>query len=223
MKHFRDRRQAGRLLAPLLEAYAHRPDTLVLGLARGGVPVAHEVAKALHLPLDVFVVRKLGVPGYEELAMGAIATGGVQIVNPTVIHALHIPRTTVEDVAAHERVTLELRERIYRGGGPAPDVRRKGVILVDDGLAMGATLRSAIGALRQQDAAWIVVAIPVATADAIRALQLLVDAVVAVDTPETLDGIGICYDDFGGTSDVDVSLLLDDAREDVLHDEPHRR
>src|SRR5260221_5802263 len=157
---FRDRREAGRLLAAHLAAYAHRPDVLVLALPRGGVPVAYEVARALGVPLDVFLVRKLGVPGYEELAMGAVATGGVRVLNDRLVNALRIPAHVIDAVAAQEQQELRRRERLYRGGRPSPDVRGKTVILVDDGLATGATMQAAIQALRQQQPARIVVAGP---------------------------------------------------------------
>src|ERR1700681_3817309 len=158
---FRDRREAGRLLAEKLAAYANRPDVLVLALPRGGVPVAYEVARGLGAPLDVFVVRKLGVPGYEELAMGAIATGGVRVLNDQLVE--RIGEQAIEAIAARERQELERRERLYRGDRPPPDVRGRTVILVDDGLATGATIYAAIEALRQQNPARIVVAVPTAS------------------------------------------------------------
>ena len=162
---FRDRREAGRRLAERLTAYANRPDVLVLALPRGGVPVAYEVARALGAPLDVFVVRKLGVPGYEELAMGAVATGGVCVLNHQLVERLGIPEQVINAVAARERQELARRERLYRGGRPPPDVRGRTVILVDDGLATGATMHAALEALRQQNPARIVVAVPVASPD----------------------------------------------------------
>jgi predicted phosphoribosyltransferase len=155
---FRDRSEAGRLLAAKLTAYASRPDVLVLGLPRGGVPVAYEVAQALGAPLDVFVVRKLGVPGYEELAMGAVATGGVRVLNDQLVRRLGIPGALIDTVASQERQELARRERLYREGRPPPDVRGRTVILVDDGLATGATMHAAIEALRQLQPARIVVA-----------------------------------------------------------------
>jgi predicted phosphoribosyltransferase len=159
-ERFRNRNEAGRLLANKLTAYANRPDVLVLALPRGGVPVAYEVARALGAPLDVFVVRKLGVPGHEELAMGAIATGGVRVLNDQIVQRLRIPEYIVDAVAAREQPELRRRERLYRGGRPPPQVRGRTVILVDDGLATGATMRAAIMALRQLQPARIVVAIP---------------------------------------------------------------
>lgn len=154
---FRDRGEAGRLLAAKLSAYANRPDVLVLALPRGGVPVAYEVARALGAPLDVFVVRKLGVPGYEELAMGAVATGGVRVLNDRIVNGLGIPGYIIDAVAAQEQQELARRERLYRGGRPPPDVRGRTVILVDDGLATGATMHAAVQALRQLQPARIVV------------------------------------------------------------------
>lgn len=158
---FRDRADAGRQLAEQLTAYADQPDVLILALPRGGVPVAYEVARALHAPLDVFLVRKLGVPGHEELAMGAIATGGVRVLNEEVVSGLHIPETVLDAAAAGEQRELERRERAYRDGRPTPKVRGHTVILVDDGLATGSTMRAAVAALRQQQPARIVVAVPV--------------------------------------------------------------
>src|SRR6266436_1584095 len=158
---FRNRRDAGRLLASKLAAYANRPDVMVLALPRGGVPVAAEVARALGAPLDIFLVRKLGVPGHEEMAMGAIATGGVRVLNDDVVRYLRIPASVIDSVAADELRELERRERAYRGNRPEPDVRGKTVILVDDGLATGSTMRAAVAALRAQQPAEIVVAVPV--------------------------------------------------------------
>src|SRR5438309_1915033 len=164
-ERFRNRNEAGRLLAKKLTAYANRPDVLVLALPRGGVPVAYEVARALHAPLDIFLVRKLGVPGHEELAMGAIATGGVRVLNEDVVRSLGIPGGEIDAVAAEEQRELERREREYRGSRPAPDVRDRTVILIDDGLATGSTMRAAVAALRQQHPARIVVAVPVGAPD----------------------------------------------------------
>ena len=160
---FRDRREAGRLLAAKLAAYANRPDVIVLALPRGGVPVAYEVARALRAPLDVFVVRKLGVPGYEELAMGAVATGGVRVLNDQLVSRLGIPNHLIDAVAARERQELARRERLYRGGRPPPNVSGRTVILVDDGLATGATMHAAIAALRKLRPARMVVAVPTAS------------------------------------------------------------
>ena len=164
-KRFRNRQEAGRLLAEQLTAYANRPDVLVLALPRGGVPVGYEVARALHAPLDVFVVRKLGVPGYEELAMGAVATGGVRVLNEEIVQRLGIPEYVIDAAVAREQQEVARRERLYRGGRPPPEVRGRTVILVDDGLATGATMRAAVMALRQLQPARIVVAVPTASSE----------------------------------------------------------
>ena len=167
-QRFRDRNEAGRRLAEKLRAYANRPDVLVLALPRGGVPVAYEIARALGAPLDVFVVRKLGVPGYEELAMGAVATGGVRVLNDQLVQRLRIPEYVIEAAATREQQELARRERLYRGGRPPPEVRGRTVILVDDGLATGATMRAAIMALRKLQPARIVVAVPTASSGDLR-------------------------------------------------------
>src|SRR5256885_4028903 len=175
---FRNRREAGRLLAAKLAAYANRPDVLVLALPRGGVPVAYEVARALGVPLDVFVVRKLGVPGYKEFAMGAVATGGTRVLNKEVVDGLNIPDHVIDAVAAREKQELARRERLYRGGRPPPDVKGRTVLLVDDGLATGATIRAAIQALRQLQPARIIVAIPTASPETCEELRTEVDDVI---------------------------------------------
>jgi erythromycin esterase-like protein/adenine/guanine phosphoribosyltransferase-like PRPP-binding protein len=205
---FGDRREAGRLLAEKLAAYAHRPDVLVLALPRGGVPVAYEVARALGAPLDVFVVRKLGVPGYEELAMGAVATGGVRVLNEQLVERLGIPEQMIDAVAAHERQELARRERLYRGGCPPPDVRGRTVILVDDGLATGATMHAAIEALRQQHPARIVVAVPTASPETCEEMKTKADDVICAITPEPFHAVGRWYRDFSQTTDEEVRLLL---------------
>jgi erythromycin esterase-like protein/hypoxanthine phosphoribosyltransferase len=205
---FRDRREAGRLLAEKLAAYAHRPDVLVLALPRGGVPVAYEVARALGAPLDVFVVRKLGVPGYEELAMGAVATGGVRVLNEQLVERLGIPEQMIDAVAAHERQELARRERLYRGGRPPPDVRGRTVILVDDGLATGATMHAAIQALRQQHPARIVVAVPTASPETCEEMKAKADDVICGITPEPFHAVGRWYRDFSQTTDEEVRVLL---------------
>ncbi len=207
-KLFRDRADAGQQLAKKLTAYANRPDVLVLALPRGGVPVAYEAARALGAPLDVFLVRKLGVPGHEELAMGAIATGGVQVLNRSLVHALGIPDEMVEAVVAREQRELERRERAYRDGRPTPDVRGRTVILVDDGLATGSTMRAAAAALRQQQAARIVVAVPVAPAETCEEFKAEVDEVVCAVTPEPFYAVGLWYEDFSQTTDEEVHDLL---------------
>lgn len=205
---YRDRTEAGQVLATELMAYANRPDVLVLALPRGGVVVGFEVAKALHAPLDVFVVRKLGVPGHEELAMGAIATGGVCVLNDEVVRMLHIPEEAIKAVIEREQRELERREHLYRDGRPAPDVKGRTVILVDDGLATGATMRAAIAALRQPQPARIVVAVPVAAPSVCEELGMQVDEIVCTQTPEPFYGVGFWYDDFSQTTDEEVHDLL---------------
>jgi erythromycin esterase-like protein/predicted phosphoribosyltransferase len=205
---FRDRRQAGKRLAEKLMSYAHRPDVLVLALPRGGVPVAYEVARALGAPLDVFVVRKLGVPGYEELAMGAVATGGVRVLNDQLVERLGIPESMIDAIAARERQELARRERLYRGGRPPPDVRGRTVILVDDGLATGATMYAAIEALRQQNPARIVVGVPTASPDTCEEMKKKADDVICAMTPEPFQAVGRWYQDFSQTTDEEVRELL---------------
>jgi putative phosphoribosyl transferase len=205
---FRDRADAGQKLLSRLRAYAGRSDLLVLGLPRGGIPVAYEVARGLGAPLDVFVVRKLGVPGQEELAMGAIATGGVRVVNRDVVRALGIPADVLDRVAQEEARELERRERSYRGERPEPRVKGRTVILVDDGLATGSTMRAAVAALRQQDPARIVVAVPVAAPSTCEELRREVDEVVCHETPEPFMAVGRFYDDFSQTTDEEVRELL---------------
>jgi predicted phosphoribosyltransferase len=205
---FRDRRDAGRRLAAELTNYAEQNDVLVLALPRGGVPVAYEVARALHAPLDVFMVRKLGVPGYEELAMGAIATGGVRVLDEEVVRMLHLPRDVIERATAIEMTELERRERQYRGDRPAPDVRGRTVILIDDGLATGSTMRAAIAALKKEGAKRIVVAVPVAPPETCQALRAQVDDVLCAVTPEPFRAVGLWYGDFSQTTDEEVRYLL---------------
>jgi predicted phosphoribosyltransferase len=205
---FRDRRDAGRLLAEKVTAYTGRPDVLVLALPRGGVPVAYEVARALGAPLDIFVVRKLGIPGHEELAMGAVATGGVRVLNEQVVRGLGIPDDVIEAVTVWERRELTRRERLYRGDRPAPDVRGKTVILVDDGLATGASMHAAIAALRQQEPARIVVAVPTAARETCDAFRAEVDDVICATTPEPFHAVGLWYEDFSQTTDEEVRELL---------------
>jgi erythromycin esterase-like protein/predicted phosphoribosyltransferase len=204
----RDRREAGRRLAGKLARYAGRPDVLVLALPRGGVPVGYEVAKAVGAPLDVFLVRKLGVPGYEEVAMGAVATGGVRVLNDDIVAGLRIPDYLIDAVAERELEELARRERLYRGGRPPPDVRGRTVILVDDGLATGATMLAAIQALKKLQPARIVVAVPVAAQDTCEALRAEVDEVVCAITPEPFRAVGRWYEDFSQTTDEEVRELL---------------
>jgi predicted phosphoribosyltransferase len=207
-KRFRNRTDAGRQLAGKLAPYANRPDVVVLALPRGGVPVASEVARALGAPLDVFVVRKLGVPGHEELAMGAVATGGLRVLNDEIVHGLDIPEREIAAVADRELHELSRRERLYRGDHPPPDVGGRTVILVDDGLATGATMRAAVQALRQQQPARIVVAVPTASPDTCEALKAAADDVVCAMTPEPFFAVGHWYDDFTQTTDDEVARSL---------------
>lgn len=209
--HFRDRVEAGQLLAEKLGAYADQPGVLVLGLPRGGVPVAAEVARKLHAPLDVFVVRKLGLPGHEELAMGAIATGGIRVINAEVVEPLRIPDDVIDAVAADEQRELVRRERAYRDDLPAPDVAGKTVILVDDGIATGSTMLAAVGALRQLQAGRIVVAAPTVAPTTFVAIEKAVDELVAVMVPEHFRGVGQWYEDFSQTTDEEVRQLLAQA------------
>jgi predicted phosphoribosyltransferase len=208
---FPDRAEAGRQLADKLEKYAERDDVIVLGLPRGGVPVAYEVAKRLRVPLDVFVVRKLGVPGFEELAAGAIASGGVRVLNEDVMRAIPHADQAIEAVTARETGELERREQIYREGRPAPELRDRIVILVDDGLATGATMRAAVKALRQRGAAKIVVAVPVGPPDTCHELEERADETICLSTPEFFQAVGQYYEDFSQTSDEDVRELLASA------------
>jgi predicted phosphoribosyltransferase len=208
---FRDRTEAGRRLAEKLDRYAGQPDVLVLALPRGGVPVAYEVAMALNAPLDVYLVRKLGVPGHEELAMGAIATGGVRVLVPEVIQETGVPEAVVDRVTAHEQRELERRERAFRGDRPTIDVRGRTVILVDDGLATGATMRAAIAALRQQAPERVVVAVPTAAPATCESMRAEVDEVVCAITPEPFYAVGLWYDDFAQTTDDEVRALLERA------------
>lgn len=205
---FSDRADAGRRLAARLSAYARRDDVVVLALPRGGVPVGYEVARALGAPLDVLVVRKLGVPGRTELAMGAVAGGGIRVLDAGIIRQLRIPPKLIERAADAERAEVERRERAYRGNRPAPEVRGKTVILVDDGIATGSTCLAAIQALRRREPARIVVAAPVAPAAACRALRDASDDVVCVREPEDLWSVGGWYRSFPQTSDHEVRTLL---------------
>jgi predicted phosphoribosyltransferase len=212
-ERFGDRHEAGRVLADALRSYAGRDDLLVLALPRGGVPVGYEVARALGAPLDVMLVRKLGVPGHEELAMGAIASGGVRIVSDDVVEALRIPERVIAIVAAAEAQELERRERAYREGRPFPDVSGKVVILVDDGLATGSTMRAAVATLRALGAGRVVAAVPVAPPETCTALREVVDEMICALTPEPFLAVGAWYEDFTETSDKTVRELLHRAAE----------
>lgn len=205
---FKDRSEAGRLLATRLSAYANRPDVMVLALPRGGVPVAFEVAQALNAPLDVFVVRKLGVPGHEELAMGAIATDGVRVINNDIVLALGISAQMIDRVAEMEQKELERREHAYRGDQPALNVKGRTVIIVDDGLATGASMRAAVAALRQMQPQRIVVAVPTAAAETCQQFRDEVDEIVCATTPQPFYGVGLSYENFSQTSDAEVHALL---------------
>ena len=205
---FRDRFEAGRVLASKLGEFSGRNDLVVLALPRGGVPVAYEVAQALHAPLDVFVVRKLGTPGQEELAMGALAPGGVTVLNREVIQALGIPQQTIDAVIAREERELERREREYRDGRPAANVSGCTAILIDDGLATGSSMRVAAKALRTEGAPQIVVAVPVASATTCSEFEAEVDKVVCATTPEPFWAVGQWYRDFSQTTDEEVRELL---------------
>jgi predicted phosphoribosyltransferase len=207
-RYFRDRSEAGRLLAAKLRTYANRPDVIVLALPRGGVPVAYEVATALGAPLDIFLVRKLGVPGYEELAMGAVATGGVRVLNDQVVQGLRIPDYVIDAVAAWELQELARREQVYRGERPQPNVRDRTVILVDDGLATGSTMLAALKALRQQQPARVVVAVPTASPVTCEEMRAEADDVVCAITPEPFYSVGLWYEDFSQTTDEEVRELL---------------
>ena len=208
---FRDRHEAGRLLAERLAGYADRPDVVILALPRGGVPVAFEIAAALHVPLDVMVVRKLGVPGHEELAMGAIASGGVQVVNQDVVRHLGLSSAVLESVAATEYQELSRRERAYRGSRESTSVEGRTVILVDDGLATGSTMRAAVAALRKRGPARIVVAVPTAAPETCEELKTDVDEMVCATTPTPFYGVGQWYEDFSQTTDEEVRDLLAQA------------
>ncbi|MFM8789781.1 MAG: phosphoribosyltransferase [Chthoniobacterales bacterium] len=205
---FRDRRQAGKLLAQALDHYAGRADVVVLGLPRGGVPVAAEVARALGAPLDVLIVRKLGAPGQEELAIGAIAEGGVRVLNRELVENLGLTRGEIEELAQSEERELERRVHIYRGGRNPIPVADRTVIVVDDGVATGATMRAGLQSLRARGASIIVAAAPVAAADSVEALHEDADEVVILETPSWFNAVGQWYENFGQTSDEEVRVFL---------------
>jgi len=205
---FEDRTDAGRRLAQALGAYAGRSDLIVLALPRGGVPVAYEVARALKAPLDLLIVRKLGTPGNPELAMGAIASGGASVLNRDVVSMYRISDETIEQAAATERRELERRERLYRGDRPYPKLENRCIIVVDDGIATGATMRAGLAALRQQNPACIVVAVPLAPLDTVERLRAEVDEVICLTTPEPFFAVGQGYRDFSQTTDDEVREIL---------------
>jgi predicted phosphoribosyltransferase len=205
---FQDRVEAGRILAERLLQYRHRKDVVVLALPRGGVPIAAQLSAALGVPFDVFVVRKLGVPGHEELAMGAIATGGVRVVNDEVVGPLEIPDTVIDSVTGREQIELERRERLYRGSRAPIGLAARTVILVDDGLATGSTMRAAVKAARQQHPSRVVVAVPVGAASSCADLAREADDVVCLRMPDPFVAVGLWYRDFSPTSDEEVRSLL---------------
>jgi predicted phosphoribosyltransferase len=209
---FKDRREGGEKLAKELSDYADRDDVIILGLPRGGVPVAYEVAKELNAPLDVFLVRKIGVPGQEELAMGAIASGGGRVLNDDILRSLNISDDDIRRVEEKEREELERREREFRGDRGELDVRNKTVILVDDGLATGASMRAAVTAVKDLGPNEIVVAVPSAARDSVESLKKEADRVIAVTTPEPYIAVGAWYENFGQTGDDEVKEILSSAR-----------
>jgi putative phosphoribosyl transferase len=208
---FADRAEAGRILASKLSAYSRRNDVIVLGLPRGGVPVAFQVAQALHAPLDVFVVRKLGTPWNSELAMGAIASGGVQVLDLSIVKELCVTEEAIQDVVDSEHRELERRERLYRGNRPPLELAHKTVILVDDGIATGSSILAAVSAIRRRQAARVVVAIPVAPASGCSAIRMEADEVISVAEPEVFLAVSQWYENFSEISDEDVRMLLEEA------------
>lgn len=211
LRAFKDRAHAGRLLAEVLMPYANRDDVIVLALPRGGVPVAYEVAKKLGAPLDVLVVRKLGVPGWEELAMGAIASGGIRVLNERVIRSHGISDEAIETAVAQQTKELQRRELAYRGHSGAPTIRDKTVLLVDDGIATGSTIRAAVRALRPQQPRRIVIAVPISAPDSFAELRPLVDDLITLMLPEDFCAVGQCYEDFSQTTDDEVATLMSQA------------
>lgn len=210
---FKDRQEAGQLLAEALTAYQDDPQTIVLGLPRGGVPVAFEIAKSLHVPLDVFIVRKLGVPGQPELAMGALATGGVQVFNEEIIQSMHISQEEIQGVIRREQAEISRREKAYRGTRPFPALTGKTIVLVDDGIATGATMRAAIKALRMHLPKQVFVAVPVAADEQCHVIAPLADAFFCLLRPFQFYAVGAWYDDFSQTEDEEVYALLKKAHD----------
>lgn len=214
-RQFQDRTEAGRALAKSLSAYAHKSDVLVLALPRGGVPVADAVAKALSLPMDIWLVRKLGVPGHEELAMGALSMGGICHISTDIVERLHIPETLVQETIARERLELDRRNLLYRQDKAMPNLKDKTVIVVDDGLATGATMHAAVLSLREAHARRIIVAVPVGATSACSTLEDIADEVVCAHMPEPFYGVGQWYEDFSQTSDGEVLQILNPKKKAI--------
>jgi predicted phosphoribosyltransferase len=217
MSAFRDRRDAGRKLAQALSHYAGRSDVSIFALPRGGVPVAYEVAILLNAALDVFIVRKLGLPGHEELAIGAIGSGGVRVLNEDIIRMLNVPREVVNIVVQREMQELQRREHLYRGNRIPPEIRDRTVILIDDGLATGASMRAAAIGIRAQHPARIVIAVPAAAQEVCNAFQFAVDEMVCLITPEPFYGVSRWYEVFSQVDDEEVRALLEEANRQLLH------
>ena len=215
LTQFRDRKEAGKLLAAQLATYANQQNVIVVALPRGGVPVGFEIAQALHVPLDVIVVRKLGVPGQEELAMGAIATGGIRILNKDVVQFLDISDEVIDEITTHEIQELERRERLYRGERPAYNIRGRTVILVDDGIATGATMHAAVAAIKQRQPTRIIIAVPTAAPSTCDEFAVEVDELVCVIRPEPFIAVGYWYGQFSQTSDEEVRRLLEQANQGI--------
>lgn len=218
MEQFQDRRDAGKRLALELARYANRSDVIVLALPRGGVPVAYEVARALHVPLDVFIVRKLGLPGREELAIGALASGGIRVLNHDVIRVLNVPDEVINLVAQREQQELQRREQLYRGERSMSEIANRTVILIDDGLATGASMRAAVAGVRTRHPDRIVIAVPTAAREVCDAFQFRVDEMVCLMTPEPFEGVGKWYADFRQISDQEVRNLLEEVNRQLLHE-----
>lgn len=215
MNKYRNREEAGRILAHALHEYADRDDVIVLALPRGGVPVGFEVAKFLHIPLDVFTVRKLGVPGHDELAMGALAMGGIHIFNDDIINSLHISEDDISNTIAKEQKELNRRTLAYRGNAAFPTLQKQTIILVDDGIATGATMRAAIKALRQMHPAKVIVAVPVADYELSEKIRPLTDDLICPLRPTHFYAVGAWYEDFSQTEDEEVFALLNEAKKYV--------
>lgn len=214
---FKDRRDAGRMLGQKLSAYAEQPNPLILALPRGGVPVAFEVALALRVALDILIVRKLGLPGQDELAIGAIASGGIRVLNGDIIRMLGVPDEVIDFLVNRESQELQRRESLYRGDRPAPEVRERTVFLIDDGLATGASMRAAVAGLRARRPARIIMAVPVAAPEACEAFRSAVDKIVCVMTPEPFYGVSRWYEDFSQISDEEVRALLEEAHRQLSY------